>query len=68
MGTADTVIDFKKAFLQSQVRILSAPLEPSRHWRNHASAPAEGELKEKVVQEVLQKCMTMFLDTVITCG
>lgn len=56
MTTADTVIALKTSFLNSQVRILNAPLEPSRNWRNHGPAPPEGDLKERVVQEVLHKC------------
>ena len=55
MANADTVIALKTSFLNSQVRILNASLEPSRNWRNHGRTPAEGDLKERVVQEVLYK-------------
>ncbi|KAL9121059.1 MAG: hypothetical protein Q9187_002387 [Circinaria calcarea] len=51
----DTIIDLKKAFLNNQIRILNAPLEPPRNWRNNAPAAQQGELKEKTVQEVIHK-------------
>ncbi|KAI4126824.1 MAG: hypothetical protein LQ347_004824 [Umbilicaria vellea] len=55
MAAPDTVIALKTSFLNSQVRILNAPLEPSRNWRDHGYAPPEGDLKERVVQGVLHK-------------
>lgn len=61
MATTDTVISHKESFLRTQVRILSQPLQPSRNWRDRARVPEEGELKEKVVQEVLRKRMWLSL-------
>ncbi|KAI9812899.1 MAG: hypothetical protein M1827_004417 [Pycnora praestabilis] len=59
MAAADTIIELKESFLRSQVRQLSAPLQPSRHWRDFAPVPEEGDLKEKVVAEVLYKLNTI---------
>ena len=56
MATPPSVIDLKKSFLSTQVRTLNAPLEPSHDWRENAPVPEEGALKDKTVQEVLQKC------------
>ena len=53
----DTIIEHKKAFLNSQIRILNTRLEPSRHWRDNLPIPEQGEIKGKVVQEVLHKRM-----------
>lgn len=55
MATTDTVISLKESFLRTQVRLLSEPLQPSRNWRDRAPVPEQGELKVKVVQEVLYK-------------
>lgn len=55
MANPDTVIALKTSFLNSQIRILNAPLEPSRNWRDHGPAPQDGDLKERVVQEILHK-------------
>ena len=60
MATADTVISLKESFLRTQVRLLSQRLQPSRNWRDRAPVPEQGELKEKVVQEVLHKRMHAF--------
>jgi len=57
MAATDTVISLKESFLRTQVRLLSQPLQPSRNWRDRAPVPEQGELKEKVVQEVLYKRM-----------
>lgn len=56
MAAPLSVIDLKKSFLGMQIRTLNAPLQPSRDWRENAPVSEEGELKERVVQEVLQKC------------
>ncbi|MCJ1483115.1 hypothetical protein MMC06_003281 [Schaereria dolodes] len=55
----DTIIEHKKAFLNSQIRILNTRLEPSRHWRDNLPIPEQGEIKGKVVQEVLHKLNTI---------
>ena len=57
MAVQPSLIDIKKSFLGTQVRTLNAPLEPSRDWRDNASIPEEGELKDRLIQEVLQKRM-----------
>ncbi len=56
MAAPPSIIDLKKSFLSTQIRTLNAPLEPPRDWRENCPAPDEGELKDKVVREVLQKC------------
>ena len=57
MATADTVISLKESFLRTQVRLLSQPLQPSRKWRDRTSVSEQGDLKKKVVQDVLYKRM-----------
>ena len=57
MTAPPAVIEFKKSFLSTQIRILNATLEPFHDWRENAPFPKEGELKDKVIHEVLQKCM-----------
>src|SRR5690348_17463167 len=64
MSHSKTVIDAKAAFLRSQVRLLSAVLQPSAQWRhdnNDLSEPEDGgdgggeHLSDKVVQDVMVK-------------
>lgn len=55
MASANTVIGLKESFLRNQVRLLSQDLQPSRNWRNRAPVPEQGDLSEKVVQDVLEK-------------
>ncbi|KAI9680677.1 MAG: hypothetical protein M1817_004117 [Caeruleum heppii] len=55
MAAPRTVIDHKKAFLSSQVRLLSVPLQPPRHWQDRLPTPDEGDLRGSVVGEVLYK-------------
>lgn len=50
-----TIIDLKLSFLRSQLLILNAPLSPSPRWREAGPVPEQGELKEKLVQEAVQK-------------
>lgn len=56
MAAPPSVIDIKRSFLNTQIRTLNAPLEPSHDWREHAPHREEGDLKDRIVQEVLQKC------------
>ena len=55
MASEPTVIDLKKAFLANQIRLLSAPVDPSEEWRENAPVVDEGDLQERVVEEVLYK-------------
>lgn len=55
METAKTIIELKEAFLRAQIRLLTARLEPTEKWRDYAKEPEQGDLSEKVVEEVLQK-------------
>ena len=50
-----TVLSLKQDFITAQVRVLSAPLRPSRAWRraNHDSAASGGRLSDAVVDEAL---------------
>ena len=57
MEVSPSVIDLKKSFLSTQIRALNAPFVSPSDERENTPVPEEGELKEKVVQEVLQKCM-----------
>ena len=51
----DTVPALKRAFLNAQVRNLSAPLSPPQNWRDGVPVPQEGDLRDKVVEDVLSK-------------
>jgi hypothetical protein len=63
MDRAKTVTDIKAAFLRTQVRLLSAILQPSRQWRDDdgADTPAAAEddeqdnLSDKVIHDVMSK-------------
>lgn len=55
MAPTDTVLEAKATFLRSQVRLLSTPLTPPRNWQDRAPASEEGDLREKIVAEVLYK-------------
>lgn len=54
MAAQVSILDLKKSFLNSQIRILNATLEPSPDWS--LDAPAEhGELNDRLVKIILQK-------------
>ena len=59
-----TITNVKAAFIRSQVRYLSAPLEPSTQWRDLASEPAEGQLSDKSIEDIVSKgpsvCLELF--------
>jgi hypothetical protein len=66
MDRAKTVTDVKAAFLRTQVRLLSAILQPSRQWRDFADNAEEDNLSDKVIHEVMSKgklCFFVFLDS-----
>ena len=50
-----SITSIKSAFIRSQVRHLSTPLEPSTHWRDHAPEPEEGHLSDKLIQDIVAK-------------
>ncbi|KAI9834327.1 MAG: hypothetical protein M1826_004253 [Phylliscum demangeonii] len=52
---AHTVIDLKKAFIASQIRLLSAPIQPPADWQDRLAEPEQGDLRESVIKEVLHK-------------
>lgn len=55
MDSTRTISELKSAFIRSQVRILSESLELPEDWRNYAVETEEGELSEKVIEDVLHK-------------
>jgi hypothetical protein len=55
MDRAKTVTDAKAAFLRTQVRLLSAILQPSRQWRDFADNAEEDDLSDKVIHDVMSK-------------
>lgn len=57
MESARTISELKSSFVRRQVRILSERLEPHENWRVYAVRSEEEDLGEKVVEDVLQKCM-----------
>jgi len=56
MESSRSIAELKSSFIRTQVRILSESLEAPEDWRSYAAEPAEGDLSDKVVGEVLQKC------------
>ena len=50
-----TIPALKRNFLNSQVRILNTPLEPPEDWRETGPVPEEGDLDDKVVEDVVRK-------------
>jgi hypothetical protein len=61
MDSTRTISELKSAFVRSQVRILSESLELPHDWRNYAVETEEGDLSEKVIDDVLHKGMFPFL-------
>lgn len=61
MENSRTITELKSSFIRSQIRTLSAALEPSEDWRQYGPVPEEGDISDKAVEEVLQKCMPIFL-------
>lgn len=57
MDTSRTISELKSSFIRSQVRILSAALEPQEDWRAYGAPSEDGDLSDKAVEEALQKCM-----------
>jgi hypothetical protein len=55
MDRAKTVTDAKAAFLRTQVRLLSAILQPSRQWRDFADNAGEDDLSDRVIHDVMSK-------------
>lgn len=53
----ETISSLKAAFIRSQVRHLSIPLEPLTDWREQVPEAPEGggHLSDKVVQDVVTK-------------
>lgn len=57
MDSTRTISELKSAFVRNQVRILSESLELPQDWRNYAVEIEEGDLGEKVIEDVLHKGM-----------
>lgn len=55
MDSTRTISELKSSFIRGQVQILSESLEPPEDWRNYAVELEEGDLSDKVVEDVLQK-------------
>ncbi|KAJ9254386.1 kinetochore Sim4 complex subunit Fta4 [Paecilomyces variotii] len=55
MDTSRTISELKSSFVRTQVRILSAALEPQEGWRAYGVPSDEGDLSDKAVEEALQK-------------
>ncbi|KAI9802707.1 MAG: hypothetical protein M1825_002729 [Sarcosagium campestre] len=54
-NVAPTVIDLKKAFLTSQVRLLNAPPQPPRTWQDDLPETDDGQLRDNTVADVLSQ-------------
>ena len=61
MDRAKTVTDVKAAFLRTQVRLLSAVLQPSKQWRDSAENAEEDNLSDKAIQDVMSKGRGFFV-------
>ncbi|CDM28676.1 hypothetical protein DTO013E5_892 [Penicillium roqueforti] len=55
MDSTRTVSELKSAFIWSQVRIFSESLDLPEDWRNYAAETTEGDLSDKVIEDVLHK-------------
>lgn len=55
MDSTRTISELKAAFIRSQVRVLSEGLELPEDWKSYAPETEEGELNEKVIEDVLRK-------------
>ncbi|RDW76702.1 kinetochore subunit FTA4 family protein [Aspergillus mulundensis] len=55
MESSRSISELKSSFIRTQVRILSESLEAPADWRSYAAEPAEEDLSDKVVGDVLQK-------------
>ncbi|KAL6236967.1 hypothetical protein BDW75DRAFT_96489 [Aspergillus navahoensis] len=55
MESSRSISELKSSFIRTQVRILSESLEAPEDWRSYAAEPAEEDLSDKVVGDVLQK-------------
>lgn len=51
----ESITSLKAAFIRSQVRHLSTPLEPLTEWREQVTEAEGGHLSDKVVQDVVTK-------------
>ncbi|EEQ34231.1 hypothetical protein McanMca71_005020 [Microsporum canis] len=58
MSSTRTISEAKLAFLRDQVRVLSAPLEPSPDWREYGPI-VEDDIGDKFINEALQKLNTV---------
>ncbi|QSL64325.1 hypothetical protein MERGE_001625 [Pneumocystis wakefieldiae] len=57
----DSIYLHKKAFIESQIRLLSRPLEPPPNWRENAKLDEDGnELSETAVAHAIY-CLNMLL-------
>lgn len=55
-GPGQTIIELKKAFLTTQIRLLTAPLQPPpTDWQERLPEPEEGDLRDGVIRDVLHK-------------
>ncbi|KAL5002524.1 kinetochore Sim4 complex subunit Fta4 [Aspergillus recurvatus] len=55
MESSRSISELKSSFIRTQVRILSESLDAPEGWRSYAAEPAEEDLSDKVVGDVLQK-------------
>ncbi|KAK2764371.1 hypothetical protein FQN54_009065 [Arachnomyces sp. PD_36] len=60
MEPSRTVAELKASFIRSQIRTLSAALEPTEDWRQYGPVPDEGDISDKAIEEALQKLNTIF--------
>lgn len=60
MDRAKTITEVKAAFIRTQVRLLSAVLQPSQQWRDFADNAEEDNLSDKVIHDVMLKGMIFF--------
>ncbi|KAJ5301389.1 hypothetical protein PENANT_c023G02892 [Penicillium antarcticum] len=55
MESAWTIFELKSTFIWTQVRIFSESLDLPEDWRKYAAETEEGDLNDKVIEDVLHK-------------
>ncbi|KAJ5158326.1 uncharacterized protein N7500_007977 [Penicillium coprophilum] len=55
MDSTRTIAELKSAFIWSQVRVFSESLDLPEDWRHYAPETTEGDLSDKVIEDVLHK-------------
>lgn len=55
MDSKKSISNIKTVFIRSQVRFLSAPIQPTTQWEDRVPEPEEDHLGDKIVQDAIAK-------------